>query len=114
MNLKITIGSRVFTAELDDNAAARAFAALLPLQAEMNELNGNEKYASLPQNLPTDPYRPGTIRCGDLMLWGNNTIVLFYETFQSSYSYTRLGRIDDPSGLAEAVGPGNVRVVFER
>lgn len=113
MNLKITVGGRTFSATLADNAAAKAFAGLLPMTVTMTEYNGNEKFYDLPQHLPTDSYRPGTIREGDLMLWGSNTLVLFYETFQSSYSYTRLGQIDDPSGLAETLGSGNIRVVFE-
>lgn len=56
---------------------------------------------------------PGIIHAGDLMLYGNNCVVLFYETFNSSYSYTRIGAIDDPSGLAAALGSGNVSVRFE-
>lgn len=114
MKLILTIGGRSFTATLEENAAARALVALLPLDLTMEELNGNEKYAGLPQSLPTDSYRPGTIQTGDLMLWGSNTLVLFYETFATSYSYTRLGRVDDPAGLAEAVGAGSVRVIFEQ
>lgn len=115
-NMKITvnIGSRAYTATLEDNAATRAFLAQLPLELEMIEMNGNEKYAQLPQSLPTETFRPGTIYTGDLLLWGSSTVVLFYETFSSSYSYTRLGRLDDPSGLAQTVGGGNVRVTFTR
>ena len=79
----------------------------------MNELNGNEKYHYLSENLPTDSYRPGTIRNGDLMLYGSNCVVLFYETFALSYSYTRIGQLDNPSGLASALGQGNVSVTFE-
>lgn len=115
MNRNITVraGGRSFTATLEDNATARAFAALLPMTVTMSEMNGNEKYHYLSENLPTDSYRPGTIRNGDLMLYGSNCLVLFYETFSSSYSYTRLGRLDDPSGLASALGRGNVTVTFE-
>ena len=111
--IKIIIGSKTFTATLADSETGEAFAALLPLSVTMNELNGNEKYHYLSSSLPTAAYQPGTIHAGDLMLYGNNCVVLFYETFNSSYSYTRIGAIDNPSGLAEALGVGNVSVRFE-
>ena len=111
--INIIIGSKTFTATLADSETGEAFAALLPLTVTMNELNGNEKYHYLSSSLPTAAYQPGTIHAGDLMLYGNNCVVLFYETFNTSYSYTRLGAIDNPSGLAEALGVGNVSVRFE-
>jgi len=80
----------------------------------MSELNGNEKHGELPKALPANASRPGTIRNGDLMLYGPDTLVVFYLTFNSSYSYTRLGRIDDPADLAQALGPRGVWVVFPR
>src|SRR5687767_210759 len=98
----MTIGERRFAITLADNGTARAFAELLPLTLDMAELNGNEKHADLPQALPTDASRPGTIRNGDLMLYGTDTLVVFYLTFDSSYSYTRLGRVDEPADLAQA------------
>ncbi len=112
-NITVRVGDRSFAATLEENATARAFAALLPMTVTMNEMNGNEKYYYLSKNLPTDSYHPGIIRNGDLMLYGSNCLVLFYETFSSSYSYTRLGRIDNPSGLAAALGRSNVTVTFE-
>jgi hypothetical protein len=111
--INIIIGSKTFTATLADSETGEAFAALLPLSVTMNELNGNEKYHYLSSSLPTSAYQPGTIHAGDLMLYGNNCVVLFYETFNSSYSYTRIGAIDNPSGLAAALGSGNVSVRFE-
>jgi hypothetical protein len=110
----MTVGERRFAITLSDNDAARAFAARLPLTLDMSELNGNEKHAELPKALPADAHRPGTIRNGDLMLYGTDTLVVFYSTFQSPYSYTRLGRVDDPSGLPAALGPRGVRVVFSK
>lgn len=110
----ITVGERHFAATLCDNEAARAFAALLPQTLDMSEHNGNEKFARLPQALPTNESRPGTIRNGDLLLYGTDTLVVFYATFNSSYSYTRLGHVDDPASLALALGPRSVRVVFSR
>jgi hypothetical protein len=110
----MTVGERRFAITLADNAAARAFVAQLPLTLNMSELNGNEKHADLPKALPANASRPGTIRNGDLMLYGTDTLVVFYLTFNSSYAYTRLGRVDDPAGLAQALGPGGVRVVFSK
>ena len=110
----MTVGERRFAITLTDNAAASAFAAQLPLTLDLSELNGNEKHAELQKALPANASRPGTIRAGDLMLYGSETLVVFYATFNSSYSYTRLGRADDPAGLADALGPRNVRVMFSK
>lgn len=110
----MTVGERRFAIKLTDNEAARAFAAQLPLKLDMGDLNDNEKHVKLPKALPTDSNRPGSIRNGDLMLWGADTLVVFYVTFSSPYSYTRLGRVEDPTGLAQALGPRNVRVVFSK
>jgi len=110
----MTVGERRFAITLSDNEAARAFAAMLPLTLDMPDLNSNEKHVDLPKVLPTNASRPGTIRNGDLMLYGSRTLVLFYLTFASSYSYTRLGRVDEPAGLAQALGPRSVRVVFSK
>ena len=111
--MKIKVGNRIFTATLYDNATVTAFKSLLPLTVNMVELNGNEKYVDLPRSLPANAANPETIQNGDLMLYGSSTLVLFYKTFSTSYSYTRLGRIDDVTGLVAALGTGNVSVTFE-
>ncbi len=111
--IKIKAGSKTFTATLLDNNSAKAFKEMLPLTINMVELNGNEKYFDLSKSLPTNSSNPGTIQNGDLMLYGSKTLVLFYKTFSTSYSYTRLGKIDDATGLASALGSGNVTIKFE-
>lgn len=111
--LRIRVGSETFAATLFDNATTTAFVARLPLTLSMTELNGNEKYHDLPQSLPTNAVNPNTIQAGDLVLYNSNTLVLFYETISTSYRYTRMGRIDNPTGLAAALGRGNVTVTFE-
>jgi hypothetical protein len=108
----MTIGAQRFAVTLEDNPSARAFMQLLPVTLDMADLNNNEKHATLARSLPTDTVRPGTIRAGDVLLYGKDTLVVFYETFRSSYSYTRIGRINESAGLAQALGPGNQRVTF--
>ncbi len=108
----MTVGERRFAITLADNPTASAFAARLPLTLDMADLNRNEKHADLSDALPTDSIHAGTIHNGDLMLYGSKTIVVFYDTFRSSYSYTRLGRINDANGMAEVLGQGTVRINF--
>ncbi|RYZ24385.1 MAG: hypothetical protein EOO10_20485 [Chitinophagaceae bacterium] len=111
--MKITIGATVFAATLYDNPAADALKAMLPLTINMTELNNNEKYYDLPNQLPANASVGGAIKAGDLALYGSNTLVLFYKSFPTSYSYTKIGFIHDPTGLATALGNGNVQVKFE-
>jgi len=113
MKMKITIGTTAFTATLYNNPTVTAFKTRLPMTINMSDLNANEKHFDLPNSLPANASNPGTIQAGDLMLYGSNTLVLFYKSFSTSYDYTRLARIDNPSGLAAAVGSGNATVKFE-
>lgn len=108
-DMKLIVGDQTFTVRLENNETAQALKAQLPLDLEMTELNGNEKYYYY-STLPTGATRPGTIHAGDIMLYQSNTLVIFYDTFESDYSYTRIGSVTDPEGLAEALGTGDVRV----
>jgi hypothetical protein len=113
IRMKVRIGNTTFTASLYDNATVTAFKSLLPMTVTMIELNGNEKHVDLSRSIPANASSPSTIQNGDLMLYGSSTLVLFYKTFSTSYSYTRLGRIDDVTGLVAALGSGNVTVTYE-
>jgi hypothetical protein len=111
--IRIKVNSQTFTATLLDNKSVKAFKEMLPLTMQMTELNSNEKYFDLPNSLPTNSYNPQTIKNGDLMLYGSKTLVLFYKTFSTPYSYKKLGSLDDVTGLARALGSGDVTVTFE-
>ena len=113
VKIKIIINTQTFTAALLDNNSAKAFREMLPLKIKMIELNGNEKYCDLQKSLPTNPSNPKTIKNGDLMLYGSGTLVLFYKTFSTSYSYTKLGEVDDATGLASALSSRDTIVTFE-
>ena len=86
---------------------------MLPLEINMNDLHSNEKYYYLDEELPTNSYNPKKINKGDVMLFGSNCLVLFYKSFDTFYSYTKLGKIDNPSELDKALGSGNVVVRIE-
>jgi len=79
----------------------------------MNELNNNEKFAQLPKSVPINASVPANIQAGDLMMYGSNTLVLFYKGFSTSYSYTKIGKIDDVTGLVNTLGTGDIKVHFE-
>jgi hypothetical protein len=111
-NITLTIGSSVFSAKLYDNETARALLTLFPMTVNMTELNGNEKYYNLPHSLPTNHQQVGNINAGDLMIWSHHVLVVFYESLRTSYSYTRIGYVENVSGLASALGPGSVQVTF--
>lgn len=114
ISVAIQAGGKEFSAALQDNESTQAFLAQLPMTITMNELNGNEKYYYLPSSLPTDSRSVGTIHTGDLMLFGSDCLVLFYEDFDTSYRYTRLGSVSDTAGLSEALGGGDVQVTFQK
>ena len=109
----ITNESKVFTATLENNATVAAFKEMLPLTLDMSDFNANEKKFDLPKRMPTKDANPQMIQAGDLMIWNSRTLVLFYKSFPTSYSYTKIGRINNTSGIADAFGPENVRIRFE-
>jgi hypothetical protein len=113
MTVKMNINGQQFYVRLNDNPAAKAFVEALPLQLSMDELNGNEKFADLPHALPSSPVRPGTIQAGDLMLYGKQTLVLFYTSFESSYRYTPIGEVINPESLSAVMDKKKLWVEFD-
>uniref|UniRef100_A0AB33JHD9 Cyclophilin-like fold protein n=5 Tax=unclassified Prevotella TaxID=2638335 RepID=A0AB33JHD9_9BACT len=109
----IIINQRRYPVQLEQNATAQAFVSLLPLVLDMEELNGNEKYVYLGEHLPSEPQCPGMINAGDIMLFGSNCVVVFYESFRTHYAYSRIGRVLSTEGLRLALGKSNVKVAFE-
>ena len=114
MQISVTVNNVLFTATIEDSAAGQELLARLPLTLSMEELHGNEKYCYTGEAFGGEQYVPDTIEAGDLMVFGSDCLVLFYETFANGgWSYARVGRIDDPSGLADACGGGLAEVTFE-
>ena len=108
----IDVGGKTFTVVMYDNKTADEFISRLPLTIEMNELNGNEKYYNFQSSFATHNKPAGRIHSGDLKIYGDNCLVLFYDSFTSGYSYTSIGYISETDGLAQALGKGNITVRF--
>ena len=114
MKIKIQIGEKIFDATLEDNPSTRELVKNFPLEVKMTELNGNEKYFRFNKNFPSDDKKISAIQSGDLMLYSSSYLVLFYKNFSTSYSYTRLGKIDNPADLEKILGSGDVSVKIEK
>lgn len=110
--MTVTVGDKLFTAVLYDNRTADELYSRLPLTLDMRELNGNEKYYNLDKSLKSKSSPVGHISKGDIKLFGDDCLVLFYEGFMSGYSYTNIGYIENTDGLENAVGSGSVTVSF--
>ncbi len=104
----IRINNKRYEVVLDDNSTALGLVEMLPLELVMNDLNNNEKYAYLDRSLPANTYNPKRIEAGDIMLFGDNCLVVFYKSFDSDYSYSKIGHIDSLPDL----GDGDASVII--
>ncbi|MCC8076073.1 MAG: hypothetical protein LIO95_09080 [Clostridiales bacterium] len=111
LNMKVQIGNSVFTATLEENEAVNALIEMMetPVVIEMSDYSGFEKVGPLGTSLPTSNSQT-TTQAGDIVLYNGNQIVIFYGS--NSWSYTRLGHINDLTGWEEALGSGDVTVTF--
>ena len=106
--IKVTINDKDYTLKLENNNTVEEFINLLPQDFTMNELNGNEKYVYIDNYLSTNEYSPKHIEKGDVMLFGKNCLVIFYKSFNTSYSYTKIGHIDN----LDNIGSESITVKF--
>ena len=108
----VSVGGETFSAAFADNSGAEAWKELLadgPVTISMSDYGSFEKVGALGRNLPTSDSRV-TTQPGDIVLYQGNQIVLFYGS--NTWSYTRLGKIEDLTGWEEALGSGKVSVTF--
>ena len=108
--VNIVIDNKEYILNLENNDSVLELVSMLPLSVTMNELNGNEKYVYLDKKITTNEIRPKNITSGDVMLYGDDCLVIFYKSFETSYSYTKIGHIDNLSEL----GKTNVNVEIKR
>lgn len=113
IDINISINGQHFLAKLYDNQTTQELMELLPITITMDDLNQNEKYYYLNQPLAVDSESVRKIQSGDIMLFSSNCLVIFYKDFETSYSYTRLGYIEDRKRFKEVIENGSVEVRLE-
>ena len=112
--MTVEVSGQKFQASLYDNETVHAFLERLPMTLDMEELNGNEKFYYLDVGLPANSEIVGNIKAGDIMLFGSDCLVLFFEDFQHFiqlypyWSYRKKKR-----RLVKALSGGTVEITFE-
>lgn len=112
--LTLAVGDTELTATLVDNSSVDALRDLLadgPLTIEMSDYGSMEKVGPIGTDLPRNDEQI-TTEAGDLILYQGGAFVIYYAP--NSWSFTRLGKIDDVTGdeLREILGPGDVSVTL--
>ena len=109
-NISLILNSQTYQIKLENNDTVNQLISMLPLTIEMNELNGNEKYCYLDTTLKVNPIKIKNITKGDVMIYGTNCLVIFYKSFATQYSYTKIGHIDNFVELDNS----NIKVTFTK
>ena len=114
VKLKIHVNDTTFTATLEENTSAKAFAEFLAqgdMTLDMHDYGSFEKVADLPRSFPRNDKQIDT-DAGDIILYQGNSITIYYD--KNSWNFTRLARIDNVNKkrLQQILGKGNVKATF--
>ena len=114
VKLKIHVNDTTFTATLEENSSAKAFAEFLAqgdMTLDMHDYGSFEKVADLPRSFPRNDKQIDT-DAGDIILYQGNSITIYYD--KNSWNFTRLARIDNVNKkrLQQILGNGNVKATF--
>ncbi len=111
-NIIITIENKKYEAILYDNSTVRELIKNFPISITMSDLNGNEKYYNFSKSFSTSSENVANINKGDIMLFGDNCLVIFYKSFSTRYRYTKLGYIKNLEDLENSLGKGDIEITF--
>ena len=112
--IKIRVNNNVLEVKLEDNEATKSLVERLKdgdISVNANEYGGFEKVGNLGFSLPRND-KNITTSAGDIVLYQGNQISLFYNS--NSWSYTKLGRVQNVSGaeLKNILGSGDVTLIL--
>ena len=113
IKINLIVNNKTFSATLNNNETVRQLISKFPITLNMSDLHSNEKYNYLGSSLTTNSSTPRRINAGDIKLYGNSCLVIFYDSFNNSYDYTDLGKVDNVNEFVAELGGGNVTITFE-
>lgn len=109
----LKIKNKKYEAILYDNSTTKELIKKFPITITMSDLNGNEKYYNFSKSFSTSSENVASINKGDIMLFGDNCLVIFYKSFSTHYKYTKLGHIKNTEDLENSFGKGDISITFE-
>ena len=112
-NIIITIKNKKYEAILYDNSTTKELIKKFPITITMSDLNGNEKYYNFSKSFSTSSENVANINKGDIMLFGDNCLVIFYKSFSTRYRYTKLGYIKNTEDLENSFAKGDISITFK-
>ena len=94
IEMKLYIDEKELDVKWEENDSINALQELLPLTINMTEYGGFEQTGSIGSSITRNDIQIDT-KPGDIVLYNGNAISVFYK--KSSWSYTRLGHINNLS-----------------
>jgi len=82
----------------------------MPFTIQMDDLHQNEKYYYFDKSFPANPQPIQTIEAGDVLLYQNNCLVIFYQAAEPIVPYTRSGKISRFQEIQASFGNQSVSV----
>ena len=113
MKIRLSVNDKVATAVLNDSAAARDFAALLPLSLTLEDYAVVERIATLQRKLSMAGAPAGTTpKTGDITYyapWGNLAIFVGGDNAYAK-GLVQLGKVESGLPALKRNGPLKVRI----
>ena len=110
--IKLKVNNHVLNVKLEDNSAAKTLMNRLKsgdIRIHAEDYGNFEKVGDLGFSLPrSDKYI--TTSLGDIVLYNGDEISLFYDS--NSWSYTKLGKVENTKDLKDILGTGDVTLVL--
>ena len=93
--MRINISGNEYIVNLEDNDTAKLLASKLPQEFQMRDKDRNKKYIYLSFKLPANPEKLKRLEKGDVILSGNDCLIVVYNAFETDESFTKIGHTDD-------------------